>query len=927
MVRDDANIKIIDEVRKNEALLASLLENSSQPFGVGYPDGSLGLVNRAFEQLTGYSREELKYTDWSKILTPQEFRDMETEKLKELKHTGKPIKYEKEYIRKDGTRVPIELLVHIVKNEEGLTEYYYSFITDTTERKKAEKALKESEDKYRSIFNNMLDGFAYCKMIFENDHPIDFTYLEVNKSFEKLTGLKNVIGKNVSEVIPNIKESDPELLEIYGRVALTGQQEIFEMYLESLKMWFSVSVYSPQKEYFVAVFDVITERKQAEEEQKQLLLEIQHKEEELSALIENIVDEVWFCDVHGNIILANAAARKFENETEQENLKSLDNLISSVEVYNVDGFARSRDGSPLIRALNGEILFDFEEVIVFPSTGKKSYRNVTSAPIKDNNNKITGAVAVVRDITDRKKIEAELDMYSKNLESLVIARTADLEDAYNSLKESEEHYLTLFNSIDEGFCTIDVIFDSDNKPVDYRFLEINPAFEKQTGLHDAQGKLMRDLAPDHEENWFETYGKIALTGKPMRFVNLAKELNRWYDVYAFKVGDCESREVAILFNDITKFKETKEALELSSRYNRSLIEASLDPLVTIGPNGRITDVNKSTESATGYSRDEIIGTNFSDYFTEPEKAQSGYKQVFKEGTVHDYPLEIKHKNGEVTPVLYNASIYKDKSGEVIGVFASARDITQMKKAENKLREYQDTLEEKVKKRTEELAKSNAELEHFAYVASHDLREPLRMITSFLQLLERRYKDQLDHDADEFIGFAVDGAKRLDEMINDLLEYSRVTNKEQVFRPVKLENVLEEALINLIVPTEEHNAIIDYDSLPIVNGDEKLLVQLFQNLIGNAIKYHGQKPPKIHISSIKEKNQYIISIKDNGIGIDSQHLDRIFTIFQRLHRNDEYEGTGIGLAIAQKIVHQQGGEIWVESEPGKGSTFYFSIPIK
>ena len=235
-------------------------------------------------------------------------------------------------------------------------------------------------------------------------------------------------------------------------------------------------------------------------------------------------------------------------------------------------------------------------------------------------------------------------------------------------------------------------------------------------------------------------------------------------------------KVAILFNDITKFKKTEEALELSSSYNRSLIEASVDPLVTIGPEGKITDVNKSTEIITGYSRMILLVLIFRTTSLNLKKPRSGYKKVFKEGSVHDYSLEIKNKDGEVTSVLYNAAIYKDKSGEVIGVFASARDITQMKNAENKLKEYQDTLEEKVKKRTEELAKSNAELEHFAYVASHDLREPLRMITSFLQLLERRYSDKLDQDANEFIGFAVDGAKRLDEMINDLLEYSKVTRE-------------------------------------------------------------------------------------------------------------------------------------------------------
>ena len=159
---------------------------------------------------------------------------------------------------------------------------------------------------------------------------------------------------------------------------------------------------------------------------------------------------------------------------------------------------------------------------------------------------------------------------------------------------------------------------------------------------------------------------------------------------------------------------------------------------------------------------ELIGTDFSDYFTEPEKAREGYQKVFNEGFVLDYPLEIKNKNGHVTPVLYNASVYKDEFGEVIGVFAAARDITEIRKFEKNLKEYQDTLEQKVDKRTEELAKSNKELEQFAYITSHDLREPLRMITSFLQLLERRYTDKLDQDANEFIGFAVDGAKRLDD---------------------------------------------------------------------------------------------------------------------------------------------------------------------
>jgi light-regulated signal transduction histidine kinase (bacteriophytochrome) len=263
-----------------------------------------------------------------------------------------------------------------------------------------------------------------------------------------------------------------------------------------------------------------------------------------------------------------------------------------------------------------------------------------------------------------------------------------------------------------------------------------------------------------------------------------------------------------------------------------------------------------------------------------------------------------------------------ESREVAIIF---NDITRFKDTENKLKEYQHSLEKQVVVRTKELAKSNADLEHFAYVASHDLREPLRMITSFLQLLERRYKDQLDTDANEFIGFAVDGAKRLDAMIKDLLAYSKVSSEEREFSLIKLENILEETLINLKVQIDENNAIITDDPLPTVNRNNKLLVQLFQNLIGNAIKYRSHDKPQIHISSKEEKNQYIFSVKDNGIGIDSEHQNRIFTIFQRLHRNDEYGGTGIGLAIAQKIIQELGGAIWVESELGKGSTFYFTIP--
>ena len=318
-------------------------------------------------------------------------------------------------------------------------------------------------------------------------------------------------------------------------------------------------------------------------------------------------------------------------------------------------------------------------------------------------------------------------------------------------------------------------------------------------------------------------------------------------------------------------------------------------------------LNKSPDACNGSVCFEVV------HNTKNHPENCPHAMLLKDGLEHSSELYEKNLGGHF---IVTASPIKDEEGNLLGSIHVANDITVRKQAE-----------EKVERHTEELAKSNAELEHFAYVASHDLREPLRMITSFLQLLERRYNDQLDQDANEFIGFAVDGAQRLNDMINDLLEYSRITRKKREFKQVNCEQILEETLSNLKVQINESNAIITNDPLPTIHGDEVLIFQLFQNIISNAIKYRSQKIPQIHISSNKEPNQYRFSIKDNGIGIESQHLGRIFTIFQRLHTQEEYEGTGLGLAIAQKIVNEHSGNIWAESEVGKGSEFYFTIPDK
>lgn len=313
-------------------------------------------------------------------------------------------------------------------------------------------------------------------------------------------------------------------------------------------------------------------------------------------------------------------------------------------------------------------------------------------------------------------------------------------------------------------------------------------------------------------------------------------------------------------------------------------------------------------------------------------------------------------SGEKVPADFTAELVALVTSALMvsGIALIAPLFLSIKRSEEALQKARDELEMRVQERTAELSKanealkdeilerkrvekeikryavdlrgSNYELQQFAYVASHDLQEPLRMISSYLQLIERRYKNKLDKDADEFIAFAVDGALRLQNMIDGLLEYSRVETKGKSFELTDCGVILEQALTNLKMAIEESSALITNDPLPAVMADSTQLVQLFQNLIGNAIKFRTREAPRIHISAELRENEWIFSVCDNGVGIEPEYKERIFDIFQRLHGR-KYSGTGIGLSICKRIVERHGGRIWLESEPEKGSTFYFTIPIK
>ncbi len=247
-------------------------------------------------------------------------------------------------------------------------------------------------------------------------------------------------------------------------------------------------------------------------------------------------------------------------------------------------------------------------------------------------------------------------------------------------------------------------------------------------------------------------------------------------------------------------------------------------------------------------------------------------------------------------------------------------------AEAELEKYRLGLEELVKHRTEELTRSNKDLEQFAYVASHDLQEPLRAVGGFTELLNRRLKEKTDERSQEYMRFVIDGVVRMQSLISGLLEYSRIGTRGKTPEPINIIASIDRAIMNLHAAIRESSAEITIDSLPTVNADATQMAQVFQNLLGNAIKFRGEQPLKIHISATRDTDFWRFAVKDNGIGINPQYSERIFLIFQRLHTREKYPGTGIGLALCKKIVERHGGKIWVESMPGLGSTFYFTIPV-
>lgn len=378
--------------------------------------------------------------------------------------------------------------------------------------------------------------------------------------------------------------------------------------------------------------------------------------------------------------------------------------------------------------------------------------------------------------------------------------------------------------------------------------------------------------------------------------------------------------------DLTERKRLEEELHETSLYARSLIEASLDPLVTISPEGRITDVNKATEEATGVPRERLIGSVFSDYFVEHEKAEDGYRRVLSQSFIRDYPLTIIHSSGSTTDVLYNATVYRNEAGEVQGVFAAARDITALKRVEAEIRRLNEELERRVEERTAELAATNRELEAFSYSVSHDLRAPLRTIDGFSQALLEDVGPELDQESKDHIQRVRAASQRMGQLIDDMLNLSRMTRTPMKRTQVDLSALARAMAQDLRKSNPERRVDFVVSPEMTASGDEDLLRILMEKLLENSWKFTSKHAnARIEVGTGRDADGQYFYVRDDGAGFDMTYADKLFGAFQRLHSHSEFEGTGVGLATVQRIVHRHGGRVWAESTLEQGATFYFTLP--
>ncbi len=884
-------------------------------------DGYFKRVNPAVEGILGYTPEEFMAQHWSEFVHPDD-REATLAAARELLDRGETILYfNNRYRCKDGSykwmswsSVPVP--------QEGTI---YAIARDVTPLRETEEALER-----RSLaIEAATDGIAILdkngEYVYMNQaHAQTYGY----DSPEELLGKTWKILYHDSELKRFETQVMPEFF-IKGawRGEAIGKKRDGTSYPQEL------SLTGLEDGGLICIVRDIAERKQAEEA-------LRASEARYQSLAEASPVGIFYTDASGDCLYVNEQWCAIAGMTPDEAIgQGWANAIHPED--------RDRVFAQWYRAAGENVPFKSEYRFQRPD-GKVTWVFAQALAELTDDGSVKSYVGTIADISDRISAEEEIKQLNENLERRVAERTIQLEATNTKLlyeiverqriEENLRQVLELQRAILDGAnytiisTDIDGTIDTFNKAAE-RLLgysaeevlgKVTPAI-----LHDGEEVCKRAATLTAElgvkiEPGFEVFVAKARQG-------IADE-NEW--TYIRKDGSRFPVQLSVtgLFDgagnisgfvgigsDISDRKRTEEALRLSEeRY----------ALAVYGSSDGLWDWNVLTGDVYYSPRwKEIIGYEdweiehhidaFAALLHPDDKARvfEAVREHFEQKMPYQIEFRMREKSGEYRWILARGQAIWDETGKAMRMAGSHTDISDRKLAEQQLLQLAD-----------ELRRSNQELEQFAYVASHDLQEPLRAVTSYTQLLSQRYQGNLDAKADKWLAYIIDGATRMQQLINDLLAYSRVGTKGKELEPTDCSAVLDRTLANLQVAIAEKNATVTRDSLPVVMGDEGQLVQLFQNLIGNAIKFCREDMPIVQISAVQKDSEWLFAVRDNGIGIEPEYAERIFIIFQRLHSRRDYAGTGIGLAICKRIVERHGGRIWVESQLGEGATFYFTFPL-